>query len=773
MSTHHIHIAGQVQGVGFRPLVYRVAMACGLVGHVTNGTEGVHIVCNATDSELVAFCDALQRQYPPNAVVESLTIQQVPHQSFDGFHILPSTSGVARNVWLSPDFALCPDCQSELSDPNNRRHGYAFTTCTQCGPRLSIIQNIPYDREWTTMSHYTMCAACADEYNDVHDRRYYSQTNSCPDCGVSMSLVHADTTFPDGEALQQAINLLSTGHIVAAKGIGGYLLLCDAQDSAAVQRLRARKHRPTKPFAVLYASLAAAQQDAVVSAAAAEALTSAAAPIVLCPMRESVSVAAADVAPGLDKLGILLPNSPLLALLAQGMGRPLVATSANAGGAPIWYEAATAHQAGSGIADAFLHNDRDIAMPQDDSVVAFSPFYGQKIILRRSRGLAPTFWPFHAPPGLPTLLATGADLKSAFALAHGGNCYASQYLGNLSDYQTEQAYHHTLAHYLHLTDATPAYILHDLHPQYVSTRLATELAPADAPRVGIQHHQAHLAACLLEHDLLHAEHPILGVVWDGVGWGEDGQVWGGEFFKYDNGHYLRAYYFDYFDYLQGDKMALDPRLAALSLCKRVLGAEPWLRPLFTDTEWSLYQRLLQRDGHLQTSSVGRIFDGVAALLGLSAANSYEGESAMYLERLALGYFQQHGLDMPDSYIQPGASYYRVPTQSILQYLVMDLAKGRDAAYIAAKFHVTLIRIVANVARNTGCAHIAFSGGVFQNGLLVDLAIHHLGPHFTLYFHEQLSPNDECIGVGQIGHFIKSNPYVLSNSRKNQEHRVPV
>lgn len=764
MRTHHIHITGQVQGVGFRPLVYRVAIACGLSGYVTNGTEGVHIICNATKADLTAFCVALKVQYPPNSVVESLSVRATDQQHFDDFRILPSVQSTQRDVLLSPDFALCADCRSDLFDPHNRRHGYAFTTCTQCGPRLSIISDIPYDREYTTMSSYTMCATCANEYDEVQDRRYYSQTNSCPDCGVKMSLVYGGTTFPDKSALQKAVELLASGNIVAAKGIGGYLLLCDAQNAAAVQRLRSRKHRPTKPFAVLYGSLAAAQEDTLISPAAAEVLTGAAAPIVLCPMRASVAIAATDVAPGLDKLGVMLPNSPMLALLAQGLGRPMVATSANAGGSPIWYDAATAEKSGSNIADAFLHNDRDILMPQDDSVVAFSPFHGQKIILRRGRGLAPTFWSFVPPPRLPDLLAMGADLKSAFALTNGSNCYTSQYLGNLSDYQTERAYHHTLTHYLHLTGTTPAYILHDLHPQYVSTRLAQELSPVDAKRIGIPHHQAHLAACLLEHDLLDAQHAILGVVWDGVGWGSDGQIWGGEFFKYTQGDYLRAYYFDYFDYLQGDKMALNPRLAALSLCKRVMGAEPWLRPLFSDTEWLLYQQLLQRDDHLQTSSVGRIFDGVAALLGLSARNSYEGESAMYLERLALGYFQQHGLNLSDSYIQPRASYYRVPTQSIMQYLVMDLAKGRDAAYIAAKFHVTLIRIVENVARNTACKHIAFSGGVFQNGLLVDLAIHHLKPQYSLYFHEQLSPNDECISVGQMGHFIKSDSYVLSNSR---------
>jgi len=755
MPSYHLHIRGQVQGVGFRPFVYRLAQEYGLQGSVSNGTDGVHIYINASPAVFSRFREDISRQAPPMARITSADWRETAAADYHDFSIVESTAHDDRNVLISPDFGLCAACREELWDADNRRYQFPFITCTQCGPRLSVIDNIPYDRVFTTMAPFVMCRACREEYEMVTDRRYFSQTNACSFCGPQLQPSSGraeDTADPVGAV----VSWLQSGAIVAVKGVGGFLLMCDACNAEAIGRLRTRKNRPRKPLALLYPDMARIEADVQLSEGARAALQHSSFPIVLCPLRmPPASALPIDlIAPGLNQLGLMLPNSPLLDLLVTRFGGPLVATSGNVSGSPICYRDEQAVEQLSSIADHLLSHDRAIVMPQDDSVYQFSRRHDQPILLRRSRGLAPTYWHSQEQP-YPTALAMGADMKSVFGISHQQNIYLSQYLGDLGSYDSQQQYEHVLQHYLKFTGCRPPVILHDLHPAYVSTRLARTFEASE--RYAFQHHKAHLAACLFENVLLDSREPVLGVVWDGVGYGEDGQIWGGEFFRYQAGQFLRAYHFDYFDYLLGDKMSLEPRLAALSVCKQAAWAEELLRPKFTQQEWQLYTRLLSQPAGLQTSSLGRLFDAAACLLGLGDRNTYEGEAAIYVEQLAQQYIHANGPDQLDSYVQAQASYYRIPTHSIFQYLLIDLKKGRDKAYVAAKFHQTLVQLVANVARYTGCTKLAFSGGVFQNGLLVDLLIHQLSTGYQLFFHRQVSPNDENIALGQLALYFKSSP----------------
>ncbi len=755
-KTWHIHVQGQVQGVGFRPFVWHLAQQYALQGWVNNAADGVHVVFNAEASLAKAFYADLVKQAPKLARIVGHKLEKTTSATFHAFEIVTSDQEREANLLLTPDFALCADCRAELHDATNCRYRYPFITCTNCGPRFSIIKKLPYDRERTTMQSFTMCLVCQSEYEEVTDRRYYSQTNSCTTCGIQLQFTDTKTNTILDHPLEKTIQYLRTGKIGAVKGIGGYLLLCDATNALAIQTLRARKHRPTKPLALLYPNEAVLALDAIIRPSELATLQSPEAPIVLLDLLAAPKsgIQTEIIAPGLSQIGVMLPYAPLLELIAKDFGKPLVATSGNISGSPIIFRDEQAREALGSIADFILLNNREIVMPQDDSVVQFSQKNQQKIILRRSRGLAPTFI---EPSVLKKIgkskisaLAMGASMKSTFSWAHRGNLYISPYLGDLESYDTQQHFRGTLAHFLQLFDARPAQLIVDKHPAYFSTHLGEELAERwEVPITQVQHHEAHAAAVLAENDLLEAGEPVLCIVWDGTGYGHDGQVWGGEFFRCDEGAFLRAYYFDYFPFILSDKMPREPRISALCLAHDVMGADAFLEPKFTETEWHLYRSLLQQHDGLQTSSVGRLFDGVASLLGIADKVSYEGEAAMQLETLAKSYFRKHGFAFSESYIMEGASYYRVPTQTLVQNIIFDLQKGRPLDFIAAKFHYSLVIITKNVARNTGCKKLAFSGGVFQNALLVDLMIHTLEKEFELYFHQQLSPNDECVSFGQI------------------------
>lgn len=792
MRCWHLHIKGQVQGVGFRPHVYQLAKELHVNGWVSNDVNGVHVAFCAEQELADAFANAVIDKHPAQAVITSSSLTEIESQSFIDFTIVHREDGDNVELLLTPDFAMCADCKLEIETASDRRYQYAFTTCTNCGPRYSIIKSLPYDRERTEMDVFEMCTTCSAEYNDPTDRRYFSQTNSCGECGVKLDFnfnmsaersrstdtisTNPDTSTPLGDHLsrrvQHCLNAWHSGQIVAIKGIGGYLLTCAATDEAAVNRLRERKHRPTKPLAVMYPSIESLTEFEV-SEIEKGALESTVAPIVLLQKKKSCTLPDA-IAPGLSQVGVMLPYTPLYHILLKNYGLPIIATSANISSSPIIYKDQVAQEQLEGLADYILGNDREITIPQDDSVVKYSSQSKTKIIIRRSRGLAPSLLIKDLQLDVKNVLATGAMLKSTFAIQSRSNLYTSQYIGDLQSYDTQLSYRHTLDHLTGVLRHRRTVVLSDLHPEYPSTHMATEIASQQSVRLEqVQHHQAHFAAILGEHNLMDRKEPVLGIIWDGTGLGDDGQIWGGEFFRYQEGGFTRAYYFDYFPSILGDKMAQEPRISALSACKDIPYADDILESKFSSAQLTLYKKLLAQESNLLTSSVGRIFDAVASLLGLADTQSYEGEAAMLLEKAAQDYLNDCNWDFSDSYFQDGAHRHRVPTKTLFDGIVRDILKGKETGYIAAKFHYSMMHIVKIVAGHMDITKLAFSGGVFQNGVLVDLIQQHLSETHQLYFHQQLSPNDENISFGQIiYHHInssqlersKTQDHVLSNTR---------
>ena len=767
MLTWHIHIAGQVQGVGFRPFVYTLAKQFGLKGWVNNTLDGVHIEFNATEEVASAFADQVLKQAPRLSRITSIHQDQIKTTLFDSFQIIHSKEEGDPNLLLTPDFALCDDCRKELRDPEDRRRQYPFITCTNCGPRYAIVQQLPYDREHTVMDAFQMCHSCRQEYTDPKDRRYFSQTNSCPNCGIDLAFYDAQGSLLSNQAhdiIDQVVAYWQTGKIVAVKGIGGYLLTCDAAQPQVIQELRRRKHRPSKPFALMYPKLDALAGWSLSKEEATE-LSSPVAPIVLLhhsdnlPERERIAT-------GLQRIGVMLPYAPLFELLLEAFAKPIIATSGNASHSPIIYKDEQALQRLSSIADGIVTHNRQIVVPQDDSVVQFSLFEKERIILRRSRGLAPTFIPSQLALSSQSILAVGAMLKSTFAFLHRHNTYISQYLGDLEHFDAQNNFQHTVRHFLSLLGAQPEVILCDQHPAYPSSQWAAQLSHTwRIPMYAVQHHLAHFAAIIGEHNLVSSKEPILGVIWDGTGLGADGQIWGGEFFTYEEHSFFRCHHFDYFDFILGDKMPREPRVSALSVCWSVGGAAEFLREKFTHTEWSIYNQLLEKENSLKTSSVGRLFDAVASLLGVMDRQTYEGEAAMRLEALATSYITRFGWPFSQGYFSHASQIDHLSSRFLMAQILMDLRMGKVKALIAAKFHFSLVEIIRMVANDLEIKKLAFSGGVFQNSLLVDLLVHHLSADFQLHFHQQLPPNDENVSFGQLVYYqIAQQKEIITNNK---------
>ncbi len=785
MQTWHIHIEGQVQGVGFRPFVYRLAKENKLNGWVCNTVDGVHVEINAKEEKAFIFFKKIIKSAPELSVISNHRIYLSEQQYFSDFKIIHSENNGEANLLLTPDFAICEDCRKELSSENNRRNNYPFITCTNCGPRFSITRKLPYDRETTTMEKFRQCPTCQKEYDNPLDRRYYSQTNSCPDCTIQLSLFGVAKNLTDSSfdkriaelqfgvqpsknvakpaqrrtgvrryvcTMDTIIEKWQNGKIVAIKGIGGYLLTCDAGNELAIKELRQRKHRPTKPFALMYPNLKILSEQVQLLADEKVALSSIEAPIVLLNYLSNAKslLAVKAIAPDLDCLGVMLPYTPLYELLLNKFGKPIVATSGNVSNSSIVFQDEKAFSDLSKIADYILVNNRDIVVPQDDSVIKFSRRHRQKIVLRRSRGMAPSYVNPELKLPNKNILATGAMLKSTFTFLHQGNIFISQYLGDLESFDTQENFQHTVKHFFELFNARPKIILTDKHPEYFSTMYGEKLAQAfNAPIKKIQHHVAHFGAALGENNLMDSEESILGVIWDGTGLGDDGQIWGGEFFIYKNHEFSRCAHFDYFDFILGDKMSKEPRISALCTAWGVEGATEFLRPKFTPTEWQIYSKKLKKGSPLKTSSVGRMFDAVASLLGVLDKSNYEGEAAMLLEKLAADYFHKNSYDFSENYFNKKTNCQSISVVDLMSGIIGDIKKGKTKAFIAAKFHFSLVHLIKLIAKQLTIDNLAFSGGVFQNALLVDLIHEHMQNDFILYFHNNISPNDENISFGQL------------------------
>lgn len=748
--TWRLQISGVVQGVGFRPMVYAVAGKLRINGVVSNNAAGVEVIFNAPDAAIAAdFLNQILKNIPPGSVVSSSHLEAVEPQYFPDFEISASAISLANTVLITPDAAICNTCRHEIHMPSKRRYQYAFTSCSHCGPRFSITQKLPFDRPNTTMQHFQRCAACESAYSDPSNRRFHAQTISCGQCGISMSLHFQDQQVVENKhVIKTTFELILNGKIVAVKGIGGYLLLCDATNPDVIKTLRQRKQRPSKPFAVLYPDEEILKKDLILTPGMADALGSPVAPIVIVPVRQNASsgIQTSLIAPGLNQLGVMLPSTPLLELIAAGVGKPIIATSANFSQSPIIYKDGQALETLFEIADAILQHDLEIVIPQDDSVIRFTDQH-RKIMLRRSRGLAPSFLsPARFADG--QILAMGAQLKSTFAILYHSNILISPYIGDLESLATFQNYEFLIHHLLQLTGALPELILSDLHPDYTSTQFGQQLAARfNIPVINIQHHEAHFAAVLVENNLEKMDAPVLGVIWDGTGLGTDGQIWGGEFFDWNGNNMERIAQLAYFPALAGEKMAREPRLSALAAAPAQY--RPLLSPIFTDREWQIYTNLI-RSNTLKTSSMGRLFDAVAAWCGLCTKTSYEGEAALLLEAAATAFFQnkkEYFLPYPVAF-----ENNQLNTTALINFVIEDRLNEINPAEIAARFHCTLVEMIRLVARAKDYKHLAFSGGVFQNALLVGLVEQYLSPEFKLFFHQELSPNDENISFGQLAHW---------------------
>lgn len=757
-----ITITGVVQGVGFRPFVYRLAERHGVTGWVRNTSAGVEILAQAAPETLEAFVEALRREAPPLAHIESLDSITAPcDTSYDSFQILPSEAQPNAYQLVSADIATCPECLRELLDEGNRRFRYPFTNCTNCGPRFTIIQGMPYDRPNTTMSAFPMCPDCEAEYHSPSDRRFHAQPNACPVCGPHLTLLDSQglPLAERDEAMRLAVDALRQSAIVALKGLGGYQLACDATDAAAVARLRERKRRPHKAFAVMVADVAKADRYACVGPAERELLASTAAPIVLLPAREGAPIAP-EVASGLNTLGLMLPYTPLHHLLLRDVGRPLVMTSGNLSEEPIAQENDEALERLRGIADYFLGHNRGIHSRYDDSVW-FAPL-GAAQPVRRARGYAPL--PVRLPVVTRPLLALGPELKATFCLARDGYAFLSQHIGDMQNVETYEHYDQTLALYRKLFDIEPELAACDMHPDYHTTRLAADLRLAV---VRVQHHHAHLAALLAEHRL---DEPVIGVVWDGNGYGLDGAVWGGEFLLGDARGFERAAHLEVLPLPGGDAATANPYRIAWAYLWALLGRDEAARLRVPSAERDVLAQMVGRSLRTaSTSSAGRLFDAVSALLGVRRTVSYEAQAAIELEALArpcgAPATYRWGVETQAGVQRWGVTGERVASTRVLKLgpmfadLLADLEQGEPIAAMSYRFHSTMADLIAATCQAlrdaTGLNVVGLSGGVFQNRLLLELVLPRLeGAGLHVLTHRQVPCSDGGVALGQalIAHY---------------------
>ncbi|MDZ4168718.1 MAG: carbamoyltransferase HypF [Coriobacteriia bacterium] len=771
MTALQLHVTGIVQGVGFRPFVFNLAVSQGLTGWVLNASDGVHCVVEGEAALVAAFPETLRAAAPAMSAIESIVTEAVEPEGFTTFEIRESYAEAGAMTLVSPDIATCPECLADLTNPDDRRHGYPFTNCTNCGPRFTIIDDVPYDRPMTTMRDFPMCPECEAEYADPANRRFHAQPNACFVCGPRLYL-NAPAS-PDGwlwapsvevaprphrdrateatrseEILGEVVRRLQGGQIVAIKGLGGFHLACDARDSDAVGRLRERKHRWGKPLAVMVPNLAAAQQMCRIDETEASLLTGTVQPIVLVRRRVEDTSLALGVADGLTEIGVMLPYTPLHHLLLARVGGPLVMTSGNLSDEPIATDNSEALERLASVADAFLLHDREIHSRYDDSVVRV--VNGLIEPVRRARGYAPH--PIKLPFKTDThILAIGPEQKNTFTLLKDDYAFVSQHIGDLENAETLQSLEHTMALYEHLFRVEPHVIAHDLHPEYLSTKWALA---SPLPKVAVQHHHAHVVSVSAEHGI---SEPVVGFAFDGTGYGEDGRIWGGEVLLADWEGYERLAHLRYVPMPGGAAAIRRPArmavgtLHALGLLEHP-GAAP-LRSRLADGEERTLIAMI--DGNINcplTSSMGRLFDTVAALTGVADDARYEGEAAIRLEACAdpdeTGAYE-FGLIEPGG---PGEPLIIDPVP-VLDAVLRDVAAADGAGVISARFHRAVVRCIvrlgADFARNAPARHVAFGGGVFMNRIVLGESVRKVqAAGLVPLTHVKLPTNDAAVSFGQ-------------------------
>jgi hydrogenase maturation protein HypF len=789
VQLKQISVRGVVQGVGFRPFVYRLAHEHNLTGWVLNHSGGVEIEVEGPASALDAFLHDLTAQAPPLARIVGVDVADAPPNGYTHFEIRHSVAQEGRYQLISPDIATCADCRRELLDPDDRRYRYPFTNCTNCGPRFTIIRDIPYDRPLTTMAPFPMCPDCQREYDDPLDRRFHAQPNACPVCGPHVWIEAAAGLSTAGqapapgsllaerdEAIRLADRMLLDGKVLAIKGLGGFHLACDATNAGAVGTLRSRKGRPAKPLAVMMATLEDVRRHCYASKEEQEMLTSQQCPIVLLRWRNDSTVAR-EVAPGNLYLGVMLPYTPLHHILLRDVDRPLVMTSGNLSEEPIAKDNDEARRRLGHLADAFLLHNRDIYARYDDSVLVnprFPMHNGQHLVssiqypIRRSRGYAP--FPIRLPFEMAQILAVGAELKNTFCLTRDDFAFLSQHIGDMENLETLEHFETSIELFKHLFRVEPELVTYDLHPDYSATKYAKALFPAFAvpnALLPIQHHQAHVASCLADNGWLLDDGPVIGVAWDGTGYGLDGEIWGGEWFVGGYGGLERVAHLEYLPMPGGEVAIRNPWRLALGYVYALTGKTPALVGL-TDQEARIVRQQIDRDLNTpRTSAAGRLFDAVAALAGVRKSVTYEAQAAIELEMLATHWAAS---EFPS--VQPcGFAYYLgkeddglvVRLEPLLDEIQNALDDGASPGEIGWRFHWTMAhmigfvcqRIAQEIGQGTELTTVALSGGVFQNRLLLALTVprlEHAG--FRVLLHRQVPCNDGGLSLGQavLAHF---------------------
>ncbi len=746
-------VRGAVQGVGFRPFIYGLARRLGLRGWVSNTAQGVLIEVEGPRVQLHEFLLRLENERPARAIIQGLEFSFLEEAGYEDFEIRESDDSGEKSAFVLPDIATCADCLRELFEPGNRRYLYPFTNCTNCGPRYSIIESLPYDRPNTSMKQFEMCAECQHEYNDPANRRFHAQPNACPTCGPRLQLWdRAGKVLAERhEALLQAAAAIRAGQIVALKAIGGFQLIADAGKEATLRRLRDGKCREEKPFALMYPGLESLRAHCRVGDLEARLLASPEAPIVLLQRSAGSASLARSVAPGNPNLGAMLPGSPLHHLLLRELGFPVVATSGNLSNEPICIDPLEALRRLGGIADLFLVHDRPIVRQVDDSVVRV--VLEREMMLRRARGYAPL--PVHLNRELPPVLAVGPHLKNTVALSIGKEIFVSQHIGDLETAEAWAAFRRVTADLQQLYEFAPETVACDLHPEYLSTKHAKTMAVPLAP---VQHHYAHVLSCMAENEL---EGPVLGVSWDGTGLGLDGTIWGGEFLVVDGWPesrgaslpFIRFAHLRHFRLPGGDAAVKQPRRAALGLLWEIFGERlfeheetRFVRQHSSDLELKMIRQMLANGVNAPlTSSAGRLFDAVASILGLRQRSHFEGQAAMELEfAIRPGVEADYGIKL----LEKGA--LMVDWQPMMLQMLEELRRGESVPRMAAKFHNTLAEMIVAVARRAEREHVVLTGGCFQNKYLIERSARRLRQEgFRPFWHQRIPPNDGGVALGQV------------------------
>ncbi|MGE0333994.1 MAG: carbamoyltransferase HypF [Gammaproteobacteria bacterium] len=741
-----IRVCGAVQGVGFRPFVYRQAATLGLGGWVGNSPEGVTVEAEGDRDRIAALMRAIREMPPPNASVVSIEAREIEARGDEDFEIRASEATGARTAQVLPDLATCEGCLRELFDPADRRYRYPFINCTHCGPRHSIIEDIPYDRARTSMRHFPMCSACRQEYENPADRRFHAEPNACPDCGPRLFLWDraGQTLACNSHALLAAAAAVDAGRIVAIKGIGGFHLVADARDEAAISLLRVRKRRKAKPFAVMFPALSDIMGSCHVSPAEKALLTGPARPIVL--LRRKGGPVSPSVAPGNPWLGALLPYAPLHHLLLRALGFPVVATSGNVSDEPIVTDETAALERLGGIADLFLVHDRPIIRPVDDSVVRV--VCGRELVLRRARGYAPA--PIVSDGLAAGILALGGHLKTTVALTQGASVVLSQHIGDLGTTEARTSHTRAVADMTRLHAARPRLVVRDLHPDYASSRAAEATG---LPVAAVQHHLAHVVACMAEHGITP---PVLGVAWDGTGFGPDGTVWGGEFLCVTDKGWRRVAHLRRFRLPGAEAAMREPRRAALGLLYEAFGGDAFamtdLPPVaaFSPAERGVLRTMIARGVNAPlTSSAGRLFDAFAALTGLRQCASYEGQAAAELEWAGEGHAIAGRYEFPVREASDEEAALVVDWQPPLEAVLADLRAGAMPGAVSVALHNGLAAAIVEVARRTRERRVVLTGGCFQNARLTEATVAALqAAGLEPIWHRHVPPNDGGIALGQ-------------------------